>query len=78
MLNETKVKIDIAVLHMGENDILNIKADKALITKSVIDIAKECVQFGVKDVIASSVMVNTTCSSGFTSAVNNVLQDKCA
>ena len=58
-LNEAKVKTDIAVLHMGKNDILNAEADKDLIAASVIDIPKECVRFVVKDVFVSSVTVNT-------------------
>ena len=63
---------------MGTNDILNAEADKDLITESVIDIAKECVRFGVKGVFVSSVTVNTRHSSAFISVVNNILQDKCA
>ena len=50
-------KTDIAVLHMGTNEILNAEVDKDLIAESVIDTAKEYVRFGVKDVIVSSVMV---------------------
>ena len=38
-LNEKNVKTDIAVLHMGTNDILNAEGDKDLIAESVIDIA---------------------------------------
>ena len=72
------VKTDIAALHMGTNCVLNAEADDDLIAESVIDIAKECVRFGVKDVFISSVTVNTWRSSAFISAVNNVLQDKCA
>ena len=77
-LNEKNVKTDIVVLHMGRNDILNAEGDKDLIAESVIDIAKECVRLGVKDVFVSSVTVNTRRSSAFISAVNNILQDKCA
>ena len=63
---------------MGTNDILNAEADKDLIAESVIDIAKECARFGVKDAFVSSVTVNTRRNSAFISAVNNTLQDKCA
>ena len=76
MLNEKSIKTDIAVLHMGTNNILNTEGDKDLIAESVIDIDKECVQLGVKDVFVSSVMVNTRRSSAFISVVNNILQDK--
>ena len=63
---------------MGTNDILNIEADKDLMAKSVIDIAKELVRFGVKDVFASSVTVHIRRSSVFISVVKNILQGKCA
>ena len=71
-------KADIAVLHIGTNDILNAEVDKDLIAESVVDTAKECVWFGVKDVFVSSVTVDDRRSSAFISAVNNILQDKCA
>ena len=50
---------------MGTNDFLNAEGDKYLIVESVIDIAKECVWLGVKDVFVSNVTVNTRCSSAF-------------
>ena len=78
MLNKKNVKTDIAVLHMGTNDILNAEGDKDLIAESIIDIAKEYVRLGVKDVFVSSVMVNARRSSAFISTVDNILQDKCA
>ena len=77
-LTETNVKTDITVLQMGTNDILNAEADKDFIVESVIDIAKECDRFDLKDVFVSSVTVNTRRSSAFINAVNNILQDKCA
>ena len=63
---------------MGTNDILNAEDDKDLIVESVIDITKECVLFGVKDVFVSSVTVNTWRSSTFIGVVDNILQNKCA
>ena len=39
-LNEKNVKTDIAVLHMGTNDILNVEGDKDLIVESVKDMCK--------------------------------------
>ena len=53
---------------MGTNDILNAQADKDLIAESVIDIVKECVRFGVKNVFVFSVKVNTRRSSAFINA----------
>ena len=61
---------------MGTNGILNAEGNKDLLAESVVDIAEECVRFGVKDVFVSSVMVNTRGSSAFISAVDNILQDK--
>ena len=77
-LNETNVKTDIAVLNMRANDTLDTEDDKDLITESVLDNAKECVRFSVKDICASSVPVHTRPSSAFICAVNKILQDKCA
>ena len=76
MLNEKNVKTDIDVLHKEINDIPNAEGDKYLIAENVIDIAKECVQYSVKDVFVSSVRVNTRYSSAFISTVNNILQEK--
>ena len=77
-LNKTNFKTDIAVLHMETNDILDTETDKYLTAESVIDIAKECVRFGVTDILIFSVTVNARRSSTFISAVNNILQDKYA
>ena len=63
---------------MGTNDVLNTEANEDLIAKSVIDIAKECISFGVKGVFISSVVVNTRRKSTFISEYNKILQDKCA
>ena len=50
-LNEKNTKTDIAVLHMGTNDLLNAEGNKDLIAEGVTDIAKERVRLGVKDVL---------------------------
>ena len=63
---------------MGTNEVLNAEANEDLIAESVIDIAKECVWFGVKGVFASSVVFNTRRKSAFISEFNKILQDKCA
>ena len=77
-LNDENVKSDIAVLHIGKNDIIDKVADKDLILEGVTDIAKESVRFSVKDLFVSSVTVDTRRSSTFISAINKILQDKCA
>ena len=53
---------------------LLIQTSINILAESVIDIAKEYVRFGVKDVFVSIVTVNTRRIG----AVNKVLQDKCA
>ena len=63
---------------MRANGILNVEGNEDLIAKGVIDIAKECVRLGVKDVFVSIVTFNTRHSSAFICVVNNILQDKCA
>ena len=61
---------------MGTNDVLNAEANEDLIAESAIDIAKECIWFGVKGVFVSSVVVNTRRKSAFISEFNKILQDK--
>ena len=39
-LNEENIKTNVAVLHMGTNDILNVEGDEDLIVESVKDMAK--------------------------------------
>ena len=63
---------------MGTNDVLTAEANEDLITESVIDIAKECIWFGVKGVFVSSVVVNSQRKSVFISEFNKILQDKYA
>ena len=41
---------DIAVLHMETNDIINLEVHKDLVADCIINIAIECVAFGVKSV----------------------------
>ena len=63
---------------MGTNDVLDAEANEDLIAESVIDIAKECIWFGVKGVFVSRVVVNPRRKSAFISQFNKILQDKCA
>ena len=60
------------------HDIFDTEADKDLIAKRVIYIAKECVWFGVEDVFVFSLTAHTWLSSAFISAVDKILQDKWA
>ena len=50
-LNETDVITNIAVLHKRTNDITNSEVNKDLAADSIINIARECVGFGVKSVL---------------------------
>ena len=56
--------------------IINSKVNKGLVAGSIINIARECVAFGIKSVFVSSLMVNTQCNSTFISAVNKALKAK--
>ena len=76
-LNETDMITDIAVLHMGTNDIINSEVNKDLVADSIINVARECVAFGVKSVFISRLTVNTRRNSAFISAVNKTLKAKC-
>ena len=68
-LNETDVITDIAVLHKGTNDIISSEGIKDLVADSMINISRECVDFGVKSVFISSLTINTIHLSAFISAV---------
>ena len=63
---------------MQTNDVLDAEATEDLIAESVIDIAKECIWFGVKGAFVSSEVVNPRRKSAFISEFNKILQDKCA
>ena len=47
-LNETEVIMDIAVLHMGTTEIINLEVNKDLVADCIINIAKEFDAFIVK------------------------------
>ena len=72
-INET----DIVVLYMGTNDIINSEVNKDLVVDSIINIARECVAFGVKSVFISSLTVNSWRNSAFISTVKKTLKTKC-
>ena len=68
---------DMAVLHMGTNDIMYSKVNKDLVADSIIDIFGEYVAFGAKIVFISSLTINTQPNWAFISAVNKTLKAKC-
>ena len=49
-LNEANMIKNIAVLHTGTNDIINSEDNKDLVANSILNIARECVLFGVKSI----------------------------
>ena len=53
---------------MGTDDIINLEVNKDPVADSIINIARECVAFGVKKAFISSLMVNTRRNSPFISA----------
>ena len=65
---EINVIADVPVSHMGTNDIMNSEVNKDFVADSIINIAKECVDFGVKSVFISSFTANTRRNSDFISS----------
>ena len=51
-------KPSLVALHMRTNDIVNSEVNKNLVADGIINIARECVAFGVKSVFISSLTVN--------------------
>ena len=68
---DPKNDFDIAVLHMGINDILN------LVLNSILHIANQWKNYQVKEGSISSVTCESLLNSVLTNHVNNVLRNKC-
>ena len=61
----------------NEYDIINLEVNKDLVADSIINIATECVAFGVKSVFISSLTVNTLLNFVFINAINKTLKATC-
>ena len=76
-LQDPQTNFDIAVLHMGVNDILNLGSTAETVSNSILHIANQCRNYGVKQVSISSVACTTLLNSDLINDVNNVLRNKC-
>ena len=75
VLQDPQTNFDIAVLHMGVNDILNLGSTAETVSNSII--ANQCRNYGVKEVSISSVTCTTLLNSDLINDVNNTLRNKC-
>ena len=76
-LQDPETNFDIAVLHMGVNDILNLGSTGETVLNSILHIANLCINYGVKEVSISSVTCTTLLNSYHINDVNNTLRNKC-
>ena len=75
-LQDSKTNFDIAVLHMDVIDILNLGSTAETASNSILHIANQCKNYGVKDVSVSSATCTTLHNSDLIDDVNNDLQNK--
>ena len=68
---------DIAVLHMGVNDILNLGSTAETVSNSILHIAIQCKNYEVKEVSTLSVTCTTVLNFDLINDVNNALQNTC-
>ena len=49
-------KLDIAVIHIGSNNVLynNLDIDASILGENIIKIGKKCIDYGVEEVVISS------------------------
>ena len=62
---------------MGINDILNLGSTAETVSNSILHIANQCKNYGVKEVSISSVTCTTLLNSDLTNDVNNAVRNKC-
>ena len=62
---------------MGVNDILNIGSTAETVSNSILHIANQCRNYGVKEVSISSVTCTTLLNFDLINDVNNTLRNKC-
>ena len=76
-LQNPQIEYDVAILHMGINDLLNLDSNAETISNSIMNIASQCKTFGVKDVIVSSITFTTLLTIDFLQSVNEEIKKKC-
>ena len=73
-------KPDIAVIHVGSNNVTydNLGDDPNVIAEKIIQIGQRCIEYGVKDVIISSIFVKHSLKlSAFIRKINDELRVLC-
>ena len=75
-MQDEQTNFDIAALHMGINDILNLGSTAETLSKNILHIANQCKNYGVTEVSISSVTCTTPLNSDLINDVNNVLRNK--
>ena len=73
-LQDPQTNFDIAVLHMGINDILHLGSTAETVSYSILHIANQCKNYGVKEFSISSVTCTTLLNSDLINDVNNDLR----
>ena len=76
-LQDPQTDFGIAVLHMGVNDILNLGSTAETASNSILHIANQCRNYGVKEVSISSVICTTLLNSDLINDVNNTPRNEC-
>ena len=74
-------KPDVAVIHIGSNNASynRLDVDPAVIAGNIIEVGKKCIEYGVQDVVVSSVFVkNSIKLSAFIRKVNDELRTLCS
>ena len=73
---DPQTDFDIAVLHMGIN-ILNLVSTADAVSNSILHIANQCTNYGIKKVSISSVTGSILLNSNLLNEVKNALRSKC-
>ena len=76
-LQDPQTNFNVAVIHMGVNDILNLGSTVETVSNNILHIANQCRNYGVKEVSISSVTCTTLLNSDIINYVDNALQNKC-
>ena len=71
---------DVVIIHIGSNNVTynNLDSDPIVIAKDIIQIGERCVEYGVKDIIFSSIFAKHSVKlSAFIRRINDELRDLC-
>ena len=76
-LQDPQTDFDIAGLHMGINDILNLGSTAETVSNSILQITNQCRNYGVKEVSILSITYTTLVNSYLINDVNSAQRNKC-